>query len=132
MAVLGVCLQLPTKLRVFIANSQKKGLLGSAVVDQLAAAGFAVTVLTRNRSSLKDLPSGIEAVEVDYNSVESLANALRGQDVIVTTTSAEALSNQKPIIDAAIAAGVKRFIPSDFGSFTHDPEAQMPSLSLPP
>lgn len=60
---------------------------------------------------------------VDYDSLESLESAFRGQDVIVSTTGGEATLGQKLMIDAAIKAGVKRFIPSDFGSLTTDPAA---------
>ena len=114
-----------------LANLSKKGLLGSAVVDQLASAGFAVTVLTRDSKALKGLPEGVQAVDVDYTSVESLTAALRGQDAAVCTLGTTAVTNQRTIIDAAIAAGVKRYIPSDFGSFTSDTAAQavMPFLA---
>ncbi len=107
-----------------LANSSKKGLLGSAVVEQLANAGFAVTVLTRDSKALTGLPDGVKAVDVDYTSIESLTAALRGQDAAVCTLGTTAITNQRPIIDAAIAAGVKRYVPSDFGSFTNDPAAQ--------
>lgn len=60
---------------------------------------------------------------VDYSSVDSLTSAFRGQDVVVSTMNIRGLLNQKTIIDASIKAGVKRYIPSDFGSFTTDPRA---------
>lgn len=62
-------------------------------------------------------------VEADYSSVENLAKILKGQDAVVSTVGPEATAGQKTIIDAAILAGVKRFIPSDFGSLTNDPKA---------
>jgi hypothetical protein len=61
---------------------------------------------------------------VDYNSVESLTSALQGQDAVVSTVGSTAIEGQKILIDAAIAAGVKRFIPSEFGSCTTHPELQ--------
>jgi len=58
-------------------------------------------------------------VQTDY-SEESLAKACKGQDVIVSTISALATMTQTKIIDAAVANGVKRFIPSDFALNTPD------------
>jgi hypothetical protein len=56
--------------------------------------------------------------EVDFTSVESLTAALRGVDAVVSTVSGTALDGQTVLIDAAVAAGVNRFIPSEFGSCT--------------
>lgn len=53
-----------------------------------------------------------------------MKSALKGQDVLVNTVNTGAATGQKPIIDAAIAAGVKRYVPADYGSFTTDPEAR--------
>jgi hypothetical protein len=51
----------------------------------------------------------------DYNSPSSLAEALNGQDAVVSTIATAASAQQKNIIDAAVQAGVKRFIPSEYG-----------------
>ncbi|GFF56620.1 hypothetical protein IFM61392_06607 [Aspergillus lentulus] len=101
-----------------------KGFLGSAVLDQLIKSGFSVTVLTRSRSSIQEVPAGVEVVEVDYASADSLEQALRGHDAVVSTINSAAFMIQKPAIDASIRAGVKRFIPADFGALTTAPEAQ--------
>lgn len=105
-------------------NCIQKGNLGSVVVEQLVDAGFIVTVLTRNAGSVTGLPQGVKISEVDYSSPESLEAALRGNDVAISTMGMGALPVQKPVIDACIKAGVRRFIPNDFGSFTSDPKAQ--------
>ncbi|GFG16747.1 isoflavone reductase-like protein [Aspergillus udagawae] len=101
-----------------------KGFLGSAVLDQLVKAGFSVTVLTRSRSSIQGVPTGVEVTEVDYASADSLEHALRGHDAVVSTISPAGFMIQKPAIDASIRAGVKRFIPADFGALSTAPEAQ--------
>ncbi|KAF9630930.1 hypothetical protein BFW01_g1801 [Lasiodiplodia theobromae] len=101
-----------------------KGLLGSAVLEQLAKDQFTVTVLSRNASSVHDIPSGVKVHQVDYSSQESLVEALTGQDVVVNTVGMSGLLGQKTIIDASIKAGVKRYIPADWGSFTTDPNAR--------
>ncbi|KAH6986950.1 NmrA-like family protein [Ilyonectria destructans] len=101
-----------------------KGMLATAVLEQLVDDGFTVTVLSRDPSNVKGVPSGVQVVQVDYASKDSLVNALKGQDVAVSTVAGTGLSDQKLIIDAGIEAGVKRYIPSDFGSFTADPNAR--------
>ncbi|KAM5356853.1 hypothetical protein ACJ41O_003499 [Fusarium nematophilum] len=109
-----------------------KGLVGSAVLEQLLKAGFQVTVLSR---SPKDVPSGATSVQVDYSSVDSLAAALEGHEAVISTVGMVAIPSQTTIIDAAIQASVKRFIPSDFSAITNDPKAShftlfQPSLQI--
>ncbi|KAH6886773.1 hypothetical protein B0T10DRAFT_575051 [Thelonectria olida] len=100
-----------------------KGNLGSFVLQALVDAGFNVTVLGRSEKSKEDLPSGVNFVVVDYDSADSLEAAFRGQDAVISTINSEVTQSQKFMIDAAIKAGVKRFVPSDFGSLTTDPAA---------
>ncbi|KAK1598258.1 uncharacterized protein LY79DRAFT_506734 [Colletotrichum navitas] len=100
-----------------------KGYLGSAILTELVNAGFNVTVLGRSNSAKEGLPAGVRFKAVDYASIDSLAPALQGQDVVVSTVSKGGLITQSTTIDACIKAGVKRYIPSDWGSFTTDPKA---------
>ncbi|KAH8165215.1 hypothetical protein CIB48_g3025 [Xylaria polymorpha] len=88
--------------------------LGRAVVRELVDAGFAVTIFTRENST-SALPAGVVAKEVDYTSVETLRLALQGEDAVVSTIATVAVGGQRPLVDAAVAAGVKRIIPSEFG-----------------
>ncbi|KAK1964987.1 NAD(P)-binding protein [Colletotrichum sublineola] len=100
-----------------------KGYLGSAIVTELVNADFKVTVLGRSDSAKEGLPAGVRFKVVDYASIDSLTPALQGQDVVVSTVSKGGLLTQSTAIDACIKAGVKRYIPSDWGSFTTDPKA---------
>ncbi|KAK0370453.1 hypothetical protein CLIM01_12182 [Colletotrichum limetticola] len=100
-----------------------KGLLGSAITTELANAGFNVTVFGRAESASGDLPAGVHFKTIDYSTVDTIATAVKGQDVIVSTLSKGGLFIQRTVIDGAIKAGVKRYIPSDWGSFTTDPKA---------
>ncbi|KAI0466264.1 hypothetical protein F4859DRAFT_331215 [Xylaria cf. heliscus] len=90
------------------------GNLGRAAVRELIDAGFAVTVLTREGST-STFPAGVVSKAVDYASVESLTSVLQGQDALVSTIATIAVGGQQPLVDAAVAAGVRRFIPSEFG-----------------
>ena len=56
--------------------------------------------------------------------MKSLTTALEGIDAVVSTVGGTAIDNQTVLIDAAIAAGVKRFIPSEFGSVTTSPKLE--------
>lgn len=80
-----------------------------------------MTVLTRSVSSASSLPPGADLKQVDYSSAESLKTALAGHDIVISTLSPSVISLQKPVIDAAIAVGVKRFIPAEYGAMTSDP-----------
>lgn len=66
----------------------------------------------------------MKVVEVNFTSLESLTAALKGIDGLVSTVAAAAIENQTVLIDAAIAAGVKRFIPSEYGSCTTSPKVE--------
>jgi hypothetical protein len=98
-----------------VAVAGASGNLGPAVLNQLLAAGFTVTALTR-ADSRSTFPPAVKVVPVDYDSLDSLTAALKGQDAFVSTVAILAIGAQIRLIDAAIAAGVKRFIPSEFGS----------------
>lgn len=51
---------------------------------------------------------------------DQLLAAFSGQDAVVLTISPNDIGQIKLLIDGAIKAGVKRFIPSEFGSDTSD------------
>jgi uncharacterized protein YbjT (DUF2867 family) len=95
------------------------GNLGPAILNALLAKSYAVTVFSRTTSSYAP-PTGVKLVKTDLT-VESLTKELKGQDAVVSVVASAALLSQKTIIDAAIAAGVSRFIPSEFGSDTQVP-----------
>ncbi|PNP59619.1 hypothetical protein THARTR1_00792 [Trichoderma harzianum] len=99
-----------------IALTGASGAVGTVVLKALLAAGnFNVTVLRRNNSS-STFPDNVKVIDVDFESVDSLAAALAGQDAVVSTVGSSALGEeQKKLVDAAAAAGVKRFVPSEYG-----------------
>ena len=91
------------------------------------AAGFHVTALSR-ASSTSTPPAGVEVKRVDYGNPEALEAALAGQDALVSTVTTAAAGQQRPFLDAAFAAGVKRVIPAEFGvntrTLTHPPPSR--------
>jgi hypothetical protein len=73
-------------------------------------------VLTRP-SNTSSFPAEVTVVRTSYEESE-LEKALKGQDAIVSAIGAAGFQEQKVFIDAAIKAGVKRFIPSEFSTNT--------------
>ncbi|KAF2762422.1 NAD(P)-binding protein [Pseudovirgaria hyperparasitica] len=97
------------------------GNIGKHVLAALVKQSFDVTVVSRPTST-STFPSHIHVVKTEYTPSE-LEKAFVGQDAVVSLVSGDGFADQVKIVDAAIAAGVKRFIPSDFGSDTTNPKA---------
>ncbi|KAJ5129724.1 uncharacterized protein N7515_005763 [Penicillium bovifimosum] len=99
------------------------GNIGPAVLKELLTAGFEVTVLTRQDSN-RTFDSRAQVAKVDYESFDSLKTAMSGHDAVVNTLNVGAVPKaiHLRLIDAAIATGVKRFIPSEFGCDTTHPK----------
>lgn len=99
---------------------QGGGNVGSAIIAALIANphGFNITVLTRFASiSTSTFHTGITVKTVpDYETLAPLVEALKNQDVLICALNDNATSLQLPLIHAALLAGVRRFIPSEFAS----------------
>lgn len=54
--------------------------------------------------------------QVDYLSLDSITEALRGQDAVVDSTFSRSAETANLMIDACIAAGVYRYLPPEFGA----------------
>ncbi|KAI0157117.1 NAD(P)-binding protein [Hypoxylon sp. FL1284] len=99
------------------------GLIGRPIVTGLLESKlFNVTVLTRDGARQRGLPTDVTVKQVDYDSLESLEAALKGQDALVSAMSFEAIHVQKNLVDAAASAGVKRIIPSEYGNDLLNPK----------
>ncbi|KAL8801476.1 MAG: hypothetical protein Q9182_004443 [Xanthomendoza sp. 2 TL-2023] len=98
------------------------GNVGKPAVDALLKAGFNVTALTR-KSSSATFPSEVKVqhIDDDYPSDQLLA-AFRGQDAVLNLLPPVSVEQHNGIADAAAEAGVKRIIPSEFGSDTTNPK----------
>ena len=87
--------------------------MGPYIVEALLKAHFNLTVFTRANSK-STFPDGVNVCRTDY-SPASLERDLKGQDAVISLLGNEAFQEQQKIAEAAIKAGVKRFIPSEFG-----------------
>ncbi|KAL8935425.1 MAG: hypothetical protein Q9216_005429 [Gyalolechia sp. 2 TL-2023] len=99
------------------------GNLGKPIIDALlAAGGFTVTAMTR-KSSSATFPSEVKVQSIDdtYPS-DQLLPALKGQDALINLLPSLSAKEANTIADTAAEAGVKRYIPPEFGSDTGNPE----------
>ncbi|WP_232846651.1 NmrA family NAD(P)-binding protein [Devosia beringensis] len=97
------------------------GDLGSRIATALTARGATVRALLRAGSSEAKLAmvraTGATPVTVDFNDAAALARACEGAGIVVSVLNGLApimIDLQTRLLDAAIAAGVPRFMPSDF------------------
>ncbi|KAK4238785.1 hypothetical protein C8A03DRAFT_33182 [Achaetomium macrosporum] len=105
------------------------GSLGRPIVQALLAAGFKVTAVARE-SSTSTYPEGVEVRKADLRSVESLTKAFAGQDVVIMTPPNTESGNQILFVDAAVAAGVKRFLPAEWGHNTRPGKLSGPMADM--
>ncbi|KAL0258023.1 hypothetical protein SLS55_007194 [Diplodia seriata] len=96
------------------------GNLGPSVLKEFLAASppLNITVLTRPESK-STFPPTVKVIQTDYTA-PSLTTALTNAnaDALISLVGTPGFAAQKTLIDAAIAAGVQRFIPSEYGSDT--------------
>ncbi|KAL2207499.1 NAD(P)-binding protein [Sarocladium strictum] len=105
---------------VKIAVAGGSGELAREVLDVLAPSGeHDIIILTRSETLTESQnPHGLRCVQVDYSSLDSLTSALRGIHTVLSYLQLihdPESKAQKLLIDAAVAAGVKRFAPSEYG-----------------
>ena len=71
-----------------------------------------------SQESKANVGTGAKLITVDYSNKESIKKALTGVDVVICTLAVAALNLQPGIAEAAKEAGVKLFVPSEFGGQT--------------
>lgn len=114
------------------------GNLGERIIKALIARGAEVRAIVRNDSKperIKPLTElGAKVITVDLSNVEELKQACQGASCVVSALAGlhdVIVDSQTKLLDAAIAAGVPRFIPSDFASdFTKLPKGENRNFDL--
>jgi hypothetical protein len=73
---------------------------------------------SKDKATTKELKNrGIKVVVGDLNDpIKTLVTHLQHIDTVICSISPLALKDQIPLIEAAVKAGVKRFVPCDFGT----------------
>jgi len=99
------------------------GNLGGRIVRELIKKGASVRVVVRPATLVEKIENleklGAEVVQVDMNDVSQLTRACEGASCVVSALAGlrdVIVDMQSVLLDAAVAAGVPRFIPSDFSS----------------
>jgi saccharopine dehydrogenase-like NADP-dependent oxidoreductase len=100
---------------------QPGGNIGEPIFNALVASNkFELTVLTRTNSSftLPTSADNVKVVKVDYSDHNALVEALKGHDALLITIGdlSTLAKNSMALIDAAVDAGVKRVLPSEYSS----------------
>ncbi|RZK23602.1 MAG: NmrA family protein [Hymenobacter sp.] len=114
------------------------GDLGFRIAQALLNRGAAVRALVRPGATKPEVAQlraqGATIVEVDLGDAKALATACAGAACVVSALSGlrdVIIDAQTQLLDAAVAAGVPRFIPSDYSiDFTKLPEGSNRNLDL--
>ncbi|CAJ0553077.1 Ff.00g115890.m01.CDS01 [Fusarium sp. VM40] len=107
------------------------GNLGVHVLKTFLDSPYKVSILTRNGST-STFPEGVPVFRADYSDINQVKHAMEGQDVVISMVAVFATGGQQILVDAAIAAGVKRFFPSEFGPPSRDEKFAALHPALPP
>ena len=84
---------------------------------------FELSILSR-AGSRSTYPRNAKIITIPNKPThEDYVLALRGQDAVVSGLGFEGKPTEKALIDAAIEAGVKRFLPSEYGVDNTNPAA---------
>jgi NAD(P)H dehydrogenase (quinone) len=109
------------------------GHLGRLVVESLLARGAQpsdVIATARDTASLTELAAkGVRTAELDYAKPETVTAALEGVDTVLLISASEPggrLALHRTVIDAAVAAGVEKFV------YTSAPKATTTGLVVAP
>lgn len=105
------------------------GAIGAWIIEELLnykATGSVNTlkILSRSETIKSANPEwfakGAEFVKVDYSNELALVNTFKGIDVVFSTINSSVAEQQEALGKAAKAAGVKLFVPSEYGIDTED------------
>ncbi|MCJ1337825.1 hypothetical protein MMC09_003109 [Bachmanniomyces sp. S44760] len=93
------------------------GSVGSRIFAQLLK-GFptsCLTIISRQDSTPPSCPPEVNIVQVPgYDDHAAVVSALRNHDILISTLNVKYHSYERSLVQACIAAGVRRFIPSEF------------------
>jgi nucleoside-diphosphate-sugar epimerase len=114
------------------------GNLGARIIKSLLAEGAPVRAVVRLSSDPEKLNQleklGVEIIKVDMLDLKAMTQACMGVSCVVSALAGlreVIIDTQKVLLDAAIAAGVPRFIPSDYAlDFTRIPGGNNRNLDL--
>jgi len=90
------------------------GNVGTPILEECLKTSLKISVLTRPGSKSK-FPDNVKVFTTDY-SPASLDLAFAGQDAVLSLLGLSGVGDKQfALVEAAVKAGVKRFLPSEFG-----------------
>jgi uncharacterized protein YbjT (DUF2867 family) len=108
-------------MKNIIAVAGATGNLGTQICQALVAKRTEVRAIVRTESDPEKIAElerlGVQVMKVNMLSVEDISRAFRGASCVVSALAGlrdVIIDTQKLVLDAAVAAGVPRFIPSDY------------------
>ncbi|WP_267383067.1 NAD(P)H-binding protein, partial [Sphingomonas sp. GC_Shp_2] len=117
-----------------IVMAGASGDLGGRIARALISRGVPTRALVRTNTRQAQLPTGLEVVPVDFADHDRLRAACDDATCIVSAVNGlgdVVLDLQSRLLDAAIAASVPRFIPSDYSlDFTRTAPGRNRNLDL--
>jgi hypothetical protein len=123
------------KLTILVAGGT--GNLGGRIIKALIARGAEVRAIVRNsepEKTKKLTELGAQIIAVDMSDAEALRQACQGVSCVISALAGlheTIVDSQTKLLDAAIAAGVPRFIPSDYSAdFTRLPADENRNFDL--
>lgn len=124
--------------RALVVLAGATGDLGHRIALALLSRGAEVRALVRPNNTKPEIGTlrerGAAIVEVDFSNADALARACAGAACVVSALSGlreVIVDAQTQLLTAAVAAGVPRFIPSDFAiDYTKLPEGSNRNLDL--
>ena len=114
------------------------GNLGKRICKSLIEKGAVVKALVRKNSDSKKIAElellGLQVFPVDYSDAATLSSILKDAHCVVSALTGlrdVVINTQTQLLDAAVSAGVKRFIPSDYSlDFTNFNDGENRNLDL--
>jgi NAD(P)-dependent dehydrogenase (short-subunit alcohol dehydrogenase family) len=127
-----------TKMNSIILVAGATGNLGQKICRELLKRNASVRAIVRKGSNKETMESlekaGVDLFEVDWSNQQELIGACTGVSCVVSAVTGlhdVIVGAQLDLLNAAIAAGVPRFIPSDFScDFTLMPEGENRNFDL--
>jgi acetolactate synthase small subunit len=97
------------------------GSVGQNIVDAILATGKYSVIVFSRRESLSLIAKGVTVVSVDYNDHQRLVQALQDVHTVISCIAdlnESCRDAQLALLKAALAAGVKRFAPSEWAGLS--------------
>src|SRR4051812_33269818 len=123
------------KMQKLILVAGATGTLGQKICRELVKQKVHVRAIVREGSKIEALEKlGIEIIKINLYDEQELTNACKGVSCVVSALAGlrdVIVDTQAKLLHAAIAAGVPRFIPSDFSTdFTLMPSGENRNFDL--